>query len=530
MTFETHITVDAASDRGVLEEIAERNSARTTEIVLARGQVPVQPMVTFNGDSSLQSELRRAEKFEQQLRSGGLNVVRTKVETDLETAYFAPGSKRAVEPPQWLYAEQHVRVRLHATDADVDRLKATALILGAHLSFNARSSIGDLEERFVTSRVYNNSVNFPAYTKRTIDSWLHRDYRTLKSHFDSVVSGLRDAGWGIVSTDRELVLHDTNFALDNGWLPDSPLHLPVSEPIQQAPSLWPDAWTLPTDPSLDQPRLFDPSMKHMTNAFRRGNPTGEDSEAWLDIRTRLFNHILSEVAASPLRDSLCLRGSVLLSRYLGTASRVPGDIDWVVLPATTEMNDEHGIGILEALKTSLSNLHFDDAELQVGGAVADSIWTYDRVPGRRLTIPWVSHAGAPGTVQMDFVYGEELWTPPIKIHLGDDSENYLTAASPELSLAWKLLWLVSDIHPQGKDLYDAVLLAEEYDISPDLVDRAFEEGSPRRRTKKLAGRAAIEAWSLNSIEWDDFIKEYPEVTGTADRWKERLADALFPHS
>ena len=128
---------------------------------------------------------------------------------------------------------------------------------------------------------------------------------------------------------------------------------------------------------------------------------------------------------------------------------------------------------------------------------------------------------------MDFVFGEELWIAPMSVPLGDDPNVSIMAASPEQSLAWKLLWLASDMHPQGKDLYDAVLLAESYEIAPELVERAFAEGN-EWRPNRLAGRSVIESWPIESIEWADFIAEYPDIAGTAADWKYRLAEALFP--
>lgn len=48
-------------------------------------------------------------------------------------------------------------------------------------------------------------------------------------------------------------------------------------------------------------------------------------------------------------------------------------------------------------------------------------------------------------------------------------------ASDEESLAWKLLWLYSDIHPQGKDLYDAVLLAERTALQTSLLKTVLQD-------------------------------------------------------
>src|SRR6185503_14258157 len=94
-------------------------------------------------------------------------------------------------------------------------------------------------------------------------------------------------------------------------------------------------------------------------------------------------------------------------------------------------------------------------------AVSDDIWTYDRVPGRRLLLPWKAD-DLSGWVQLDFVFHEHLPVAPepAAVPAAGRPSALLLAATPELSLAWKIMWLVTDAHPQGKDLYDAVLPAE----------------------------------------------------------------------
>ena len=78
-----------------------------------------------------------------------------------------------------------------------------------------------------------------------------------------------------------------------------------------------------------------------------------------------------------------------------------------------------------------------------------------------------------------------------------------------MSLAWKLLWLHSDMHPRGKDLYDAMLLAESTSMPPGLLEAVFAVGnnSPpdvladlRRNTLEWVGfeeqdAATVDAWS-----------------------------------
>ena len=60
--------------------------------------------------------------------------------------------------------------------------------------------------------------------------------------------------------------------------------------------------------------------------------------------------------------------------------------------------------------------------------------------------------------------------------MGDLPEVPVLAASNEESLAWKLLWLFSDFYPQGKDRYDAVLLAERTALRSSLLKTVLEDG------------------------------------------------------
>ena len=307
--------------------------------------------------------MKQANRLAKDLHEAGIEAIRTKVEVDLEEAFR---SRRASTPPEWLYAEQHIRVRLHATEDALARLRDDAVALGAHMSRTpaASSTSGAFEERFVTSRVYNDAETFPPYEKQNIDSWSHREYRVVATRFEAVAAGLRQSGWGIVSGDRELVLHDTNFELDAGWLPESQPSNPDVAWVHHATDSWPRSWTQPAPADLVGPRLFDPLMKHLTSAYRRGDPQGEGSKQWLNTRTLIFESVLKTVATSPLRDSLCARGSVLLPWFLGhEVSRTPGDIDWVVMPSTVQVTDDHGIGMLESFKQLLAEQSIEKVTL-----------------------------------------------------------------------------------------------------------------------------------------------------------------------
>lgn len=182
-----------------------------------------------------------------------------------------------------------------------------------------------------------------------------------------------------------------------------------------------------------------------------------------------MEHVLSLIARSDWQRRLVLRGSALMRTQVGTAARPPGDIDWVVLPAQLKATDPSGREIIEDIARLISTRpRIGDISIDTDRHVIGAIWTYERAEGRRLSLLRAVDGLPPGVLQLDFVYGETLAEAPQEtaIALGDGTTAVLLAASPALSLCWKLLWLGSDTHPQGKDLYDAVLLAERHTLPP----------------------------------------------------------------
>ncbi len=163
----------------------------------------------------------------------------------------------------------------------------------------------------------------------------------------------------------------------------------------------------------------------------------------------------------------------------------------------------------------------------------DKIWTYERAEGRRLSFPYDDLDAGGSQVQLDFVFGEPLLDPPAPVTLALGGEPVsLLAASPGESLLWKLLWLATDMYPQGKDLYDAVLLAELPGITLD--EPALNVALRRANTLPLEGPGGSVAvlvdhlrsdGRLSSSEWRHFQNDYPEIAGSADEWLERLARA-----
>ncbi|MGW2088709.1 nucleotidyl transferase AbiEii/AbiGii toxin family protein [Streptomyces sp. NPDC001880] len=285
---------------------------------------------------------------------------------------------------------------------------------------------------------------------------------------------------------------------------------------------------------MNHPFVFEPALKQFANAFRAGEPEFGDGEqemgrAWHRARRTVLDTVLASIADGPWGDHLVLRGSVLMATWFKDAARDPGDLDFLFVPRDWTMDDPRTSGLFDTIAQDAAAAAAQaPVRIDAAGMVTEDIWTYDRVPGRRVLLPWTADGVPGGTVQIDVVFNETLPSPPVLTGLrplGDGPGCRVQAVSPELSLAWKLLWLVTDAYPQGKDLYDAVLLAEGTPPIYELVREAFVLGGTE-------GLRPAGGWWLDElgtqIELEHFTAEHPWVTEISASYCERLARALAP--
>ncbi|WP_182902403.1 nucleotidyl transferase AbiEii/AbiGii toxin family protein [Microbispora sp. H10830] len=322
--------------------------------------------------------------------------------------------------------------------------------------------------------------------------------------------------------------------MTSSWDRFKGVSLPEGTTVPPRGTPWFPSTYLPvTDrPGIRQPPIFDPALKQFDRAFRAGEPIFDDPEVerrWRRARRRAIDHLVRVVAESPWNENLVLRGSLLLEAWVGEEAREPGDLDWVVVPPTVNMDSPLTVAMFKGvIAAAVAGPADGRVTFDPGDIATDEIWTYDRVPGRRLVFTWRAGELPPGTVQLDFTFNERLPVPPevaLIPRTGGGEPTPILAASPELSLAWKLLWLASDGYPQGKDLYDAVLLAERVALPRDLLHGVLRDALGEREAGEF-GPETIR--SLDEVDWDEFRAEYPHVTGNACDWLERLARALGP--
>lgn len=279
----------------------------------------------------------------------------------------------------------------------------------------------------------------------------------------------------------------------------------------------------------ERPRVFDPALAHFAHGFRPGDPTiadPADAARWVGLRRLATDFVLRRIAESRWGSDLVLRGSRLQRAWFGERAREPGDLDWIVGNPTAATNGIWATGFLRSLSRVVLASGPDWGGEFVANAVAtDSIWTYDRAEGRRIVFPWRAEGLPGGMVQVDVVFREAMAEPARveSIPVADGGCVTVRAATPAQSLAWKLLWLASDIHPQGKDLYDAVLLAEHWSLTYSTYLKALEPGDWRSPPATLDELLAD--WS---IDWDNFRLEYPWIEGDEAGWLARLRQAIAP--
>jgi hypothetical protein len=234
--FEAHVTVrcdGGDAQVGRLERWAAARGWKCAHIVLARGRVPSQPMVTLGGCGPYEEQVRICRAAADDLRAAGFVPVRVKIEvppwdpavprSDEEARAWAlrcgPGTAADGTAPR--YFEHHVKVLLDAGTglgpgpgaaardgqrspgvSPLATLIAVAVAHDAHVSWNARRVAGPAgrEQRFVTQRCHG--VGLP----------------TARGRLAALRRALADLGVHIAEAEQEFVVYDSDTAVDEGWI------------------------------------------------------------------------------------------------------------------------------------------------------------------------------------------------------------------------------------------------------------------------------------------------------------------------
>ncbi|ROO59045.1 nucleotidyltransferase AbiEii toxin of type IV toxin-antitoxin system [Micromonospora sp. Llam0] len=511
--FEIHITV-YAHQAEKLSAFAAQHGLKFVHIELDRGRFTSQPMITLTGQGTLVEQRASVQRWQRDLREAGVYPCRSKIEAAPWCVGVPQSDEQAVAEPPGRYFEHHVKLLLtRTTVADLAAITDLVVPYGARLSRNARRETADgAQERFVNQRCHGVGLI------------------TAKQRLDELLQALNAAGHEIVRVEQEYVVFDSDLHHDQGWL-DLPTRT-ASGWVQAreaemrsapagSPGFPPTYLPVPASSTVRQRAVFDPALKQYPNAYRTAEPDfAVDSVGlrWADARRAAMNHVLTAIATTSAGGCLVLRGSVTMAAWFGDDAREPRDLDFVVTPHTVTSDSADARVLLDDIRSAL---RADPGPGLRPERIAESeIWTYERADGRRLVVPFVAPGLPDGEVQIDVVFGEQLPCPPEAVALPGVGKPIL-AASASLSLAWKLLWLATDMWPQGKDLYDAVLLAEHTTVDQHLVRRLM-----RPELGVEADTFTAETVLSWQVDWTNFTDEYPAITGTAEQWTRRLALAL----
>ena len=200
--FETHVTVrcDEVWLRRFEGWIAGVEGAKLTHIVLGRGRMRSQPMLTVTGSGSSAGQRAVASSLVRRLVADGFEPVRVKIEASPWAAGVPGDDAAAVRLGPGFYFEHHVKLVLDP-DFEWEALADLVIPHGAHVSWNARRVLGaGRQERFVTQRCHG--VGLPRAGERLAQ----------------LCAVLRGTGYEIVSIEREFVVFDSDASVDDGWI------------------------------------------------------------------------------------------------------------------------------------------------------------------------------------------------------------------------------------------------------------------------------------------------------------------------
>ncbi|MFE4516114.1 hypothetical protein ACFRMQ_18190 [Kitasatospora sp. NPDC056783] len=206
--FEVHLTVVAAAAEA-LAAWAEGEGLKFTQILLARGAVPSQPMLTLRVGGALEEVADATSRTAERLARAGFAVLRAKIEATPWAQGVPVSDEDAVPHGSGRYFEHHVKLLLPgggsatgpAAPARLAALTELAVRHGAHLSRNPRRVREDgRREWFVTQRCRLVGLD------------------TAGRRLEALLGELAADGHEVVSAEREFVVVDSDEALDAGWI------------------------------------------------------------------------------------------------------------------------------------------------------------------------------------------------------------------------------------------------------------------------------------------------------------------------
>jgi hypothetical protein len=198
--FETHITVklDRENEIEALQQWSRDRGLKFFHIVLNRGVIASQPMLSRHGWGCLSGELQQARDICHSLNTDGFIATRIKIEAAPNNRDI-PQSNSEINNSSHRYFEHHIQLLLEP-DADISKLAKLTESYGAHLSRNiSRIREDDRREHFITQR---------CFAVGRIEA---------KTRLQTLVGAIDLLPYPIVKIEEEFVVYDSNIELDAGW-------------------------------------------------------------------------------------------------------------------------------------------------------------------------------------------------------------------------------------------------------------------------------------------------------------------------
>ncbi|MGI8336555.1 hypothetical protein ACRYCC_41995 [Actinomadura scrupuli] len=199
--FEAHVTVRCAErEHDALDRWAASRGLKFSHIVLDRGRVVSQPMLTLRGTATLDLAGAAARELAAALGTAGYDVARTKIEMTPWSAGVPATDGEAAVLGAGFYFEHHIKLAL-TPGTETGTLAALAARHGAHVSRNARRIRQDgVQERFVTQRCRMAGT------------------ATAQRRLRELTAALLGRHHTIVGVEQEFVVFDSDASLDHGWI------------------------------------------------------------------------------------------------------------------------------------------------------------------------------------------------------------------------------------------------------------------------------------------------------------------------
>ncbi len=199
---ETHLTICLSKTKTVaeLQEWGKVYDLKCLHIILDRGDVSSQPMLTRRASGKLTDEIGTALRLKELLIADGFQVIRIKIEAAPWNEDVPRSSAEIINPSTEKYFEKHIRILINS-QAEHTELLETVKRHAAHLSRNAlRQDSEGFEERFVTQR--NWSIG----------------YSESRQKLNELLQEIRALNYPVIDVEEEYVIYDTNLKIDAGWI------------------------------------------------------------------------------------------------------------------------------------------------------------------------------------------------------------------------------------------------------------------------------------------------------------------------